>query len=988
MRKVWSWGCLAATVLMFGCSSPHLAISDTAATVPAGSSKSFQALAQDSDGQILWTLSGPGSLDLTSGPQVTYFAPATYDPAGQHSAVVKAQLTDAPDEVRSIAITITQPSSSVGGIPGLVSNVTVTYDERDIPTISCIKTADCYAVLGYVQARDRLFEMDFFRRSARGTLSELLGEPAISQDESIRTVFTAQSGAPVPDELTAHVLSDPSVKTILDAYTAGVNAWLAKVHADPTLLPDAYSQLQFQITNSASDLPDWTAVDTVAIGRLLQFELSEDIEKEADYGLWARKFQTNLVAIGVWIQARSPVESFTLAGTGAPNAPSILSAPADLSHLRTAGPALSGAKTFAQPLHVLRAALGGPAGSNNWVVDGAHSATGQAMLANDPHLSLNYPSNFHLAHLIGTEDGLNVMGAVFPGTPVVVIGRGTHVAWGATVVGYDVTDLYVEQVTFDPSTGLPVKAKRGSATVDIKMVPQSINVRGSTPDAFAVFVVPDHGPIISIDPVNKTAITARWTGQETATDDIRAYYRLNTLATAVADAVQSLDGDPKPDGGTYTGWFTGAQNFVLADDQGNIAYDPHACVPVRAYATSMAVYPLPVVPVPGTGGFEWPTDGNGNLLCVPNDKLPKAIGSNKGYLATANADPLGVSHDNDPYANNPGNVPYLSFEWDDLGFRIQRIQNYLDAKTANGGKVSLDDVHALQADHYENAAAPFIGVFTQVDEIKNASDPDVVAARNMLVGWASTAKPLDCPTGLASGSVDPVVAANDPDPVNSQNSAACLLFHTFLRRVNDRVFSDEEKAAGIGPHPGQEVRALLSLLSGAVPNPGNALCSDVDTTGAKVTDHTCNQQVIDALGWAYNRLRTTYGDVKNWRWGRVHTLTFSFIIPGYPLIDSVWQPGPFARPGGAWTVDVGNPAGGSSNNLAFPYFSGGNVRWAAVMDGTLANTTMQLPGVEHGSFDPSKPGMLGDWLTNTYFNFPFQKNDSDGAAVRNETFTP
>ena len=96
--------------------------------------------------------------------------------------------------------------------------------------------------------------------------------------------------------------------------------------------------------------------------------------------------------------------------------------------------------------------MGSPAGSNNWVVDKAHTDLGQAFVANDPHLSLQYPSNFHLSHLLGSEDGLNVIGSTFPGLPATLIGRGSHVGWGVTVVGYDVTDLYVETLVFQGQT--------------------------------------------------------------------------------------------------------------------------------------------------------------------------------------------------------------------------------------------------------------------------------------------------------------------------------------------------------------------------------------------------------------------------------------------------------------------------------------------------------------------------------------------------------
>ena len=84
---------------------------------------------------------------------------------------------------------------------------------------------------------------------------------------------------------------------------------------------------------------------------------------------------------------------------------------------------------------------------------------------------------------------------------------------------------------------------------------------------------------------------------------------------------------------------------------------------------------------------------------------------------------------------------------------------------------------------------------------------------------------------------------------------------------------------------------------------------------------------------------------------------------------------------------MGNPSGGDPNNLNFAYTAGSNVRWSAVLDGTLANTTFQLPGVEFGgAFTPNTPGMLGDYLTNTYFQWPFQA--SDVVSIRTESYTP
>jgi len=1013
MTTRYSWLAGALMVVLAGCNPPHLAlVNDSALNVPAGTGVILGALAQDSDGTILWSLSGPGVLTPTVGPQVAYYAPATYPTSGPKTATVTIMLTGSPDETKTYAITITKPSSTVSGIANLQAQVEVGYDTRSIPTINCVGSIDCYAVLGYIHARDRFFEMDFLRRAARGTLSELIGAVAVGQDISSRTVFTVPvpgsspaAAAPLAEQLATYLRSDPFVGPPFAAYVAGINKRIAEIRADPTQLPADYAQLLFSIDpTSTTDLPDWTDVDTVAIFRLQQFQLSANISGKLDDGLWAAAFagqgdDATALRIRAWIRAKMADPSYTLSGSGAPNAPPFLVAgpsPSATAHLRNMGPLLQQAKARVLPLEQFLHTMGEPAGSNNWVIDGAHSATGQAMVANDPHLPLQYPSLFHLSHIVASSSGLNVIGGSFPGIPVTLIGRGAHVGWGVTVVGYDVTEVYQETLGPPAPGGIPTVMYKGSP-VPCAVSVQNLGVRTSTgigTQPVTVLVVPHHGPVVALDAAHGVAYSVRWTGNSTQSDDARAFYRLNNAAS-VADAVQALDGDPKDGGGNYTGYYTGAQNFVLADDQGHIGYDPHACVPSRPWATHITVYPLPNVPVPGSSGMlEW-ADNFGLPLCVTNDQLPKAVGSEKGFLATANSDPLGASDDNNPYENNPGNTPYLSYNWDDgLGFRIARIQDVLSAKIADAGTVSLDDVHALQTDHTMYLARGFLAAISAADAIHSA-DPNIAAGATLLSNWT-----LDCPTGLGGttpgtspsslAALDPQRAPNDLDATRSTDSAACLLFHTFLRKVLDSTFSDEAKVAGVGVDAQSAIRALLYLLSaeGQASNPTNLLCSDVAKNGSTlvtVTNKTCTTQVLNALSFAYARLKNTYGDQSNWRWGRFHTVTFTH--PLYPLVDQGFNPGPFARPGGASTVDVGNPAGGDPNNLNFAYSSGSNVRWAAVLDGTLANTTFQLPGLEFGGpFTPSAPGMLGDYLTNTYFQWPFQ--GADVTSIRTESYTP
>jgi penicillin amidase len=1003
MKRIVGAALTGWVALLVGCNSPHLAIDNNGKlSVPAGGSVAITGIAQDSSGVILWKLTGPGTLAPTQGQQTLYTAPAMFDPKAT-SATVVGSLSDAPDQTQTIQITITLPTANVGGFPGLSDPVSVNYDERDIPTIACNKTVDCYAVLGYIHARDRFFQMDFYRRVARGTLSELIGDVVLDQDITLRTLFTTRGGQSVPEVLGAYWAADDLAGPAIKAYVQGINFWIAALRANPSLLPAEYQTINQLPTvlkpidpKSTTDIPDWTVADTAALARLQQFQLSGqgDLGKKTAAGLWALKFQPGAddptaIRLQAWIRSLMFTRSYTLSGSGSPLAQAALAPgtlPDTTSHLRDTEALLRGLDSRVKALQLfVRHGATEPAGSNNWVVDGAHATGGKAFVANDPHLDLVYPSNFHLSHIVGQQDGLNVMGAVFPGIAVVLIGRGTHVGFGATVVGYDVTEIYQESLHFaapGQPDGVNYKGPADSAShvVPFTVAPQTYNVRTAVGVANGVvqqpvLVVPHHGPIIQLS--GSQAFSARWTGQEPQTDEIRAIYRLHN-ATSVADAMKALDGDPKDGGGSYTGFFTGAQNWILADDQGAIGYDPHACVPLRPWATSKAaVYPLPATPVPGSGvpaALEW-GDAYGLPLCVPNALLPKSLGSAKGFLATANGDPLGTGDDNDPYQNDAG-VPYLSTDWSDpVGFRIKRIQDTLSSKL-DGGTVSLADVHALQTDHVMELARPFLPYVTAAGAAA-PNDTNVQAAVTLLGKWT-----LDCPTGLTTD--DPSGVA-DSDPTRSTDSAACLLFHTFLREVLTATFSDEFAFAGMSPDLARMLRALLFLLPlDSTANPTHLVCSDIDrTTGQKVTDHSCQEQVTAALSRAYARLRQAWGGETNWRWGRVHTLRFTHIA--YPLItDPGLNPGPYARPGGGTTVDVGTPLSLDPNDLNFEYGSGGNVRWAAAMDGVPANTTIQLPGVQNGGpFVGNTPSMLTQWVLNQYFNFPFLPGDVTSQRVEN-----
>src|SRR5467141_3427745 len=287
---------------------------------------------------ITWSLNGPGSLSGTKGISVVYRPPVppdsspatvTASASGQTATVTfTAQLPPAP------------PSRAIAGLSG---NVDVTYDQYDIPHIFCANQNDCYAVQGYIQAQDRLFQMDLFRRIARGRLSSLIGSSGVSQDTQILTVFITRDLQRIEDVLVTNL--DVTTKARIQAFTNGVNAYIAFLKANPTLIPGEYAQVPGPAT--PNDIPDWELQDTLAIGRLQQFQLSETIEKETAYGLFALTFGPGAPhddsgsatgRLNTYVRAQQPVRAYTLSEPD----PAVLARPAGGGTQTAVAPDLTG----------------------------------------------------------------------------------------------------------------------------------------------------------------------------------------------------------------------------------------------------------------------------------------------------------------------------------------------------------------------------------------------------------------------------------------------------------------------------------------------------------------------------------------------------------------------------------------------------------------------------------------------------------------------
>jgi penicillin G amidase len=1009
-----------------------------------------------------WTLNGStcasdcGSLSDSVGFQVTYRPPR---PIGTTTSVsVTATVENASVTVPiTVATTTADPTLGAGKIAGLSGSAKVVYDAYDIPHISCAALLDCIAIQGYVQAHDRLFPMDFLRRVARGKLAELIGPVGLTQDIQLRTLFTTRAGGRVEKELADNMrANDPKTTAVVNAFISGINAYLTELKSSSTLqLPGEYLQLPFAIT--ANEIAPWTAEDVWAVARLQQFELSESLFAEQDYGKFAAAFCTpaqcgfkgtnaDAAKMNAWMHAGppsglTPTHTLPVAQPRGQNDGAYTSAGAGIQYASALGDwagALNQMHADFQPLRDQLKPIEASYGSNNWVISGALSASGKAMVANDPHLSLQYPPLFHLFTMTSSNaaDSLDIAGGSFPGVPGALVGRGAHVGWGVTVVGYDVTDIYQEQAT-STNCGSPAGCVTFGPKDNVKVVPlipspQTFNVRvgsgSQVADAVSVLhcsatstvcpvdvpsyvlVVPHHGPIVAKPDSKGRTFSVRWTGQEGNTNDIRAFLGLNTAASV--DAAMAALND----------YSTGAQNFVLADEGGNIGYYPHALVPKRNFADPAKVGPslqAPWLPLPSDGTAEWgsgsPTDNcAGSALTTPpvittsgtstdngpcwiaNADLPQGKNPAKGFFATANADPIGISDYRGDTALVPAPFPdavlgaaghgwknYLSFEWDDsTNYRHARITQVLGGIALAGGKVGLSDMQALQADHVSLIGKQFAAILASPNFDGAANTyPDFNAARVMLTGrnadgtTAATKWSFDCPTGLIGTSPS---GAIDPDATRTFDSASCYLFHAFLRTLIHNVFADDVALAGISISPLPAIKALTYML---VFNKDQSFCANTDASGHG-DGTTCGVQVVTALITAYDLLTAQKGATSNWRWGRVHTMQ---PVSQLALVTNGYEPGPYARPGGAFTVDVGNPSIASSAITSFAFGSSGNVRHISVMDAAAPIIKMQLPGPQRDrpTSNLYGPDLLGMWVANTYFDFPYRTSiDPNGVATQ------
>lgn len=584
----------------------------------------------------------------------------------------------------SAAATAELPDAQELALPNLSAPVEVRYDDRAVPHIFAVNTTDATRALGWVHARDRLFQMELIQRAVAGSLTQLVGERALPLDRSARRVMLAQAA-----DAKWEALTNPRTRDEVEAYMEGVNAYIDGM--TPADLP-----LEYRLLNRKPRRfePRDTYYLLMRMSQTLSYQEAE-LRFHALEQLVGREAASALLAVEAPIQ--EPIEPvrgrsaarFAATRLAEPRAPTDAQV-AEAARTRDAVVQLARATALpfastpeaAQDLTDLLTRGEAIVGSNNWAVAPSRSASGHALLAGDPHLELTLPSIWYEAHLV-VPGVLDVYGVTLPLAPIIPIGFNRDVAWTMTNTGNDVVDYYREVV--DDSIR-PRRYMVDGAWRDITVREEMYHLVDGTTIARDTMLSTHRGPLI------ETSIgwmSQRWSAREIS--DEGSAFRAG------------MEANSSPDYYARTADYrTPAQNMLTADRAGNIGIRSTGRYPIR----------------PGSGRGDLTFDGSSSASDWTGDRplawYPQSYNPAQGYLASANQQPI------DPSVRRE----YAGSDWPSP-WRAMRINNIL----RGNAQMTPDDMRKAHTDPHSEltpfvmtalgqakATAQSAGTWTETDE--------------------------------------------------------------------------------------------------------------------------------------------------------------------------------------------------------------------------------------------------------------------------------
>ncbi len=692
-------------------------------------------------------------------------------------------------------------------LSGLHHRVEIYWQAHGIPHVIAADEHDLFLAQGYLHAQERLWQMDMTRRFLTGRVAELFGNFSVPWRE-LASRFRGRGSADFDYFMRLIGIRESALASLdllpeddrlrLQAYSDGVNRYIERCGKR---LPWEFRLLRYQPK-------PWRPADSLTLQKGFAFLVSP--------ALFTR---LNMIAIAAKLEGQ-PEKLRALFPLYPEDGPTITRAIKD---------AATGIWRFVND--ALTSSDRHPAGqgSNSWVIAPQRSATGSAVLCNDPHLRMTLPPIWYLMHLRAhssatAAEGYEAWGASVPGSPCIYIGHNRWIAWGITAAVCDDVDLYREKIhRLEPDLYLSGHHWRPVARRE-----EAIRIRGGSTVKRTVRLT-RHGPILSdFDGDNRSGeiMSFRWTAHEPA-QDFHGLYGINQ-ARDWNQFLKSLSYQAAP-----------ALNFVYADRQGNIGYTLAGKIPNRTRTSSL----LPLA------GWEESNDWQG---FIPFAELPRIYNPPDGVIATANNKIVDASY------------PYHLSTFFEPPHRVRRIQELLAAKQTH----SFNDLARIQMDSVSRHSQETIEVLkTDLSSIRR-EDSRVGEAVDRLLSW---------------------------DGRCEERSVEAAIFHVFHHRL---------MASLLIPTLGEDFFAAYVEILNQCIVPIDQILRNPDSPW--FASRSRSDLVALSLREAIMELERELGaDMKQWQWGRIHTLSLAHPLGRLAFLRSALSVGPFASSGDGTTINMG-----------------------------------------------------------------------------------
>jgi penicillin amidase len=546
--------------------------------------------------------------------------------------------------------------------------VEILIDHWGVPHIYAKNEADLFFAQGFNAARDRLFQIDLWRRRGLGQLSEVFGPAFIEQDKATR-LFLYRG-----DMKKEWASYSPDSEQIAQYFVNGINAYIDWLGQHPERMPYEFKKLNYQPAK-------WAAEDVVRVRTHgLTGNLTHEVERSrvvcaADLKADEIRFrlqpewQTQVPAGLDPCLPRDVLRVFALAQQDVQLTPEAVRA------------TVSDDSQLASEI----VSTEGPEGSNNWVIAPAKSATGRALMANDPHRAYRQPSLRYISDL--SAPTLHVIGANEPELPGISLGHNDWIAFGYTRFYIDQEDLYVYEL--NPAN--PNEYKYQGKWEPLRTIHEEIKIKGK-PAMPVELTFTRHGPVIYVEKERNRAFAVRSAWLQPGTSPY--YNSIRHMRAKTFNEFKKSIGN----------WGTPGLNHVYADVKGNIGWMVGGFAPIRPNWDGL-------MPVPGDGRYEWAGRWTG-------EQLPFIYNPPSGYITTSNE------------MNIPADYPYrerkLGFEWVN-GSRHQRLEEIMSKPK----KLTIEDSLRMQNDEVSIPARRLVALLQPL----SSDDPKTRAALDLLKGW-------------------------------------------------------------------------------------------------------------------------------------------------------------------------------------------------------------------------------------------------------------